>query len=363
MASGSDDFSPSLNAAVGVAGVAISLVDLNRAGVPLVEVVGKPDLRSPEEAAAYLKSLRQLVRYLGISDGNMEEGSLRCDANVSVRKDGDDKLGTRVELKNINSFKFVEKAIAYEAARQVAAIQAGETIVQETRLWDSDQGVSRSMRSKEAAHDYRYFPDPDLPPLVVSDRWLADVKGALPELPDAKRERFVTKLGLSTADALVLSEEMALADYFEQVVAAGADAKKAANWVQGELAATLNRSEKTIAETPISAVNLAGLIKLIDDGTISGKIAKDVFAKMLTTGDTAKTIVDREGLVQVTDTGLIEAAAREAVEKNAKQAEKYRAGQESLLGFFVGQVMKTTGGKANPAAVNEILKKLLGGKP
>ena len=238
MASGSDDFSPSLNAAVGVAGVAISLVDLNRAGVPLVEVVGKPDLRSPEEAAAYLKSLRQLVRYLGISDGNMEEGSLRCDANVSVRKDGDDKLGTRVELKNINSFKFVEKAIAYEAARQVAAIQAGETIVQETRLWDSDQGVSRSMRSKEAAHDYRYFPDPDLPPLVVSDRWLADVKGALPELPDAKRERFVTKLGLSTADALVLSEEMALADYFEQVVAAGADAKKAANWVQGELAAT-----------------------------------------------------------------------------------------------------------------------------
>ena len=331
-----------------------SSVDLNRAGVPLVEVVSEPDLRSAAEAAEYMRSLRQLVRWLGISDGNMEEGSLRCDANVSLRPRGETKLGTKAELKNINSFRFVEKAIEYEVARQAQILDGGGKIVQETRLWDPDRGVSASMRSKEEAHDYRYFPDPDLPPLVVGEDWIARVRAELPELPAARRRRFVETLGLTEDDARVLTDERALADYFEEVVRLGAEPKRAANWIQSELL-RVGLSEK------IGPAALAELLALIADGTISGKIAKDVFAKMLAGGESPRAIVEREGLVQVSDVSAIEAAARQVIEANPKQAEQYRGGKQELIGFFVGRVMKATQGKANPALVNEILKRLLAG--
>jgi aspartyl-tRNA(Asn)/glutamyl-tRNA(Gln) amidotransferase subunit B len=342
-------------------GAATSLVDLNRAGVALVEVVSEPDLRSPEEAGAYMRALRQLVRWLGISDGDMEEGSLRCDANVSVRRAGETGYGTKAELKNINSFKFVEQAVEHEIARQIGLLESGGRVVQETRLWNSDQRTSYSMRSKEEANDYRYFPDPDLPPLVVGEDWIARVQGSLPELPAARRARFQREHGLSETDARVLTEERPLAEWFEAAARAHGDGKKVANWVQSELMRELNREGIAITECKVTPAALAALITLIDDGTISGKIAKDVLGKMVATGDAPGVIVEREGLVQVSDTGAIEAAAREAIAANAKQAEAYRGGKTQLLGFFVGQVMKATGGKANPALVNDILKKLLAG--
>jgi aspartyl-tRNA(Asn)/glutamyl-tRNA(Gln) amidotransferase subunit B len=340
-----------------------SLVDLNRAGVPLVEVVSEPDLRSAEEAGEYLRTIRQLVRWLGISDGNMEEGSLRCDANVSLRRVGDPQLGTKAELKNINSFKFVEKAIEYEIARQASLLDSGQRVVQESRLWDSERGTSHAMRSKEQAHDYRYFPDPDLPPLCLSEAFIAAIQTELPELPAARRARFVERHGLPDYDARLLTEERALADYFEAaVVALGREGsgKKVANWIQSELLRELHRDQKKIDESPLSPAMLAELVALIDDGTISGKIAKDVFAKMYATREGAKAIVAREGLVQVTDTKAIEDAAQKIIADNPKQAEQYRAGKTSMLGFFVGQVMKATQGKANPQVVNDVLKKLLG---
>jgi aspartyl-tRNA(Asn)/glutamyl-tRNA(Gln) amidotransferase subunit B len=324
-----------------------SLLDLNRAGVPLCEVVSEPDLRSAEEAAEYMRALRQLVRYLEISDGNMEEGSLRCDANVSIRPIGETTLGTKVELKNINSFKFVQRAIEHEIARQTSLVTTGQRVVQETRLWDAERGISAAMRSKEEAHDYRYFPDPDLPPLAVSDAWVEEIRGALPELPLARRDRFAAEYGLSDNDARALTEERNVADYFEAAARAHGDAKKVANWVMN------------VGAEAVLPDALAELLRLIDDGTISGKIAKDLFQKMAETGERAALIVEREGLRQVTDTSAIEAAARVVIDQNPKQVEQYRSGKAQMLGFFVGQVMKATGGKANPQVVNDILRKLL----
>ncbi len=340
-------------------GEPISLVDLNRAGVPLVEVVSEPDLRGADEAADYMRALRQLVRWLGISDGNMEEGSLRCDANVSLRRRGESAYGTRTELKNINSFRFVQRAIEHEIARQAAILDGGGRIVQETRLWDADRGASASMRTKEHAHDYRYFPDPDLPPVVISDERLERARKAMPELPARTRERFVTELGLPEADARLLTEERPLALYFE-AAARGADPRKVASWIGSELLRELNRQGLDVADSPVPPGRLGELVALIDDGTISGKIAKDVFGKMVATGEAPRTIVEREGLVQVTDGAALEEAAKVVVAANPKQAEQYRAGQTKMIGFFVGQVMKTTGGKANPQLVNDILRRLLG---
>ena len=333
-------------------GGSLSLVDLNRAGVPLLEVVTHPDLRGAEEAAEYMRELRQLVRWLGISDGNMEEGSLRCDANVSLRRPGASEYGTRTELKNINSFKFVQRAIEHEAARQAAILEGGGRVVQETRLWDADRGASQAMRSKEDAHDYRYFPDPDLPPLEVPVELMERVRAELPELPAARRARFVTGYGVTEADARVLTDERDLSEYYE-AAARGADPKKVSSWVQTEVL--------RVGMDKVSAERLGELVRLIDDGTISGKIAKDVFARMVASGDAPREIVEREGLLQVTDTTAIEAAARAVVEANPRQAEQVRAGKAAVLGFFVGQVMKATGGKANPALVNEVLRKILTG--
>ncbi len=324
-------------------GEGVSLVDLNRAGVPLVEVVSEPDIRSAEEAADYMRALRQIVRWLGISDGNMEEGSLRCDANVSLRPAGASGYGTRSELKNINSFKFVHKAIDFEIARQAALLDGGQRVVQETRLWDPDRGSSHAMRSKEHAHDYRYFPDPDLPPLVIAEERIERIRGELPELPAPRRAR---------------TEERALADYFE-TAARGADPRKVANWIQTELLGALHEDGRDIAACPVAPGRLAELVRLNDDGTISGKIAKDVFARMYASGEAPRAIVEREGLTQVTDRAAIEAACRAAVAGNPKQVEQYRAGKTAMLGYFVGQVMKATGGKANPQLVNETLKGLL----
>ena len=344
-----------------------SLVDLNRAGVPLCEIVSEPDIRSGDEAAEFMRALRQLVRYLGVSGGDMEKGQLRCDANVSVRPAGSERYGTRTELKNINSFRFVKQAIENEIGRQTRILEGGGTIVQETRLWDADAGVSHPMRSKEEAEDYRYFPDPDLPPLEVSDEFLARVEGSLPELPAARFDRLVRDYGLSEDDARTLTQERTLADYFDRAVSAYAEsstkaasgAKALANWIQSELLRELGREGRDAASAPVSPESLAGLVRLIDDGTISGKIAKDVFAKMYASGEPAEAIVEREGLRQITDQGEIEAIAREVVEANPGQVEAYRGGKHKMLGFFVGQVMKRTGGKANPKAVNEILTRLL----
>ncbi len=337
-----------------------SLVDFNRASVPLVEIVSAPDLRSAAEAAEYLRVLRRIVRYLGISDGNMEEGSMRCDANVSVRLRGEPEYRTRTETKNVNSFKNVEAAIDHEIARQVRLYERGQTLMQETRLWDAERGVSASMRSKEEAHDYRYFPEPDLPPLQIDDAMLEACRAAIPELPLARRARFVETLGITDYDASVLTEERELADYFEAAVAAGAEPKKAANWIQSELLRELNREGKGPAASPIAPGALAELVRLIDDGTISGKIAKDVFARMYASGEGARTIVAREGLAQVSDTAELEAACRKVVLDNPKEAARLPENPK-LMGFFVGQVMKATGGKANPALVNQILKKVLDG--
>jgi aspartyl-tRNA(Asn)/glutamyl-tRNA(Gln) amidotransferase subunit B len=338
---------------------AMTYVDLNRAGVALMEIVSEPDLRSAEEAGAYVRKLRSILRYLGTCDGNMEEGSLRCDCNVSVRKPGA-KLGTRCEIKNLNSVRFVMQAIDHEARRQIELIQDGGTVVQETRLYDSGKGVTRPMRSKEESHDYRYFPDPDLLPLVLEKDWVEKLRASLPELPDARKARFVRDYKLSPYDAGVLVAEQSDAEYFE-TVAKGRDAKLASNWVTVELFGVLNKAGKGISDSPVSAQHLGELIDLISDGTLSGRLAKDVFAAMIETGKGAKAIVAEQGLKQVTDTGEIERAIDAVLAKEAANIAKYRAGNEKLLGYFVGAVMKATQGKANPAMLNELLKKKLAG--
>jgi aspartyl-tRNA(Asn)/glutamyl-tRNA(Gln) amidotransferase subunit B len=340
-----------------------SMVDLNRASVPLLEIVSEPDVRSGAEAAAYLRKLRSIVRYLGISDGNMNEGSMRCDANVSLRKRGAEKYGTRTETKNLNSFRSVERAIAFEMERQAELLLDGGTVVQETRLWDADKGETRSMRGKEDAHDYRYFPEPDLMPLVIDEAWIERVRSEMPELPDARRARFVSAYGLPDYDAGVLTASRELADWFEEAVRAHANAKAIANWVMSDVIRIANESavegEADFSNLPIKPGQLAGLVALIDDGTISGKIAKQVFPKLVGTSDDARTIVDREGLVQVTDEGAIVEVIDRVIAANPDKVAEYRGGKDKLFGFFVGQVMKESQGKANPASVNRILKEKL----
>jgi aspartyl-tRNA(Asn)/glutamyl-tRNA(Gln) amidotransferase subunit B len=337
----------------------LTYVDLNRAGVGLMEIVSEPDLRSAEEAGAYLKKLRSILRYLGTCDGNMEEGSLRCDCNVSVRKPGA-PLATRCEIKNVNSIRYVMQAIEHEARRQIEIIEDGGTVAQETRLFDAGRGVTRPMRSKEQAHDYRYFPDPDLLPLTLDQAWVEALRRGLPELPDAKKARFVDHYKLSAEDAGVLVSEQASADFFE-AAAKSRDAKLAANWVMGDLFGALNRLGLDIGRSPVSAEALGELIDLIVDGTISGRIAKDVFAAMLETGKRAAVLVDERGLKQVTDSGAIDTAIDAVLAAHADKVAEYRSGKEKLFGFFVGQVMKATQGKANPALLNELLKKQLAG--
>lgn len=339
----------------------VSFVDFNRTGVPLIEIVSEPDLRSPEEAGAYLRHLRTLLRYLRISDGNMEEGSFRCDANVSIRPKGATELGTRTELKNLNSFRHVEKALHYEIERQKDVISDGGQVIQETRLYDAEKDRTFSMRGKEEAHDYRYFPDPDLLPLVVDEAWVESVRGSLPELPGDRKKRFVEKFGLSGPDAEFLTGSRELADYFEACLAEHENPKLVTNWVTGQLMAFLNAEGKTIGESPISADALAGLLKLLDDGVISGKIAKTVFEEMTVSGKPAKQIVEEKGLVQVQDESAIESAVDKVLAANPKEAEAFKGGKTKLMGFFVGQVMKETRGKANPKIVNELLGKKLKG--
>lgn len=334
-----------------------SFVDLNRSGCALMEIVSEPDIRGPEEAAAYLSKLRMILRYLGTCDGNMEEGSMRADVNVSVRKFGAD-LGTRCEIKNVNSVKAVQQAIEYEARRQIEIIEGGGTIKQETRLWDPAKMETRSMRSKEEAHDYRYFPDPDLLPLELDSKWVSDIKATLPELPDQKKHRFMKDYGLPLYDATVLIAERSRADYYESA-ANDRDPKLVANWVLNELLALLNKDGKSISDSPVKADQLGGLIALISDNTISGKIAKEVFADMYETGSDASVIVEAKGLKQVTDTGAIEKVIDAIIAANPDNVAAYRSGKDKLFGFFVGQVMKETGGKANPAIVNDMLKSKL----
>ncbi|MDH5632573.1 MAG: Asp-tRNA(Asn)/Glu-tRNA(Gln) amidotransferase subunit GatB [Gammaproteobacteria bacterium] len=335
-------------------------IDLNRAGTPLLEIVSEPDMRSPQEAVAYLKKLHELVRYLEICDGNMQEGSFRCDANVSVRPKGQKEFGTRAELKNINSFRFIEKAIEFEVERQIDVIENGGQVVQETRLYDSVKDVTRSMRSKEEANDYRYFPDPDLPPMDIDERFIEAVRKTLPELPDAKRARFIRDYELSEYDAGVLTASRDMADYFESTVkAVGGEAKLVANWMTGELSGYLNKDGRDIIDSPVTAEMLAGLVHRIADNTISGKIAKSVFEAMWNGEGDADTVIDKRGLKQITDTGAIESLVDEVIAANPEQAQQYRDGQEKLLGFFVGQIMKASAGKANPGQVNQLLKQKL----
>jgi aspartyl-tRNA(Asn)/glutamyl-tRNA(Gln) amidotransferase subunit B len=336
-----------------------SFVDLNRAGVPLMEIVSEPDIRSPREAVEYMKKLRDILRYLGVCDGNMEQGSLRCDANISVRPHGQKEFGTRTEVKNINSFRFVEKALEYEIRRQMKVIEDGGKVIQETRLWDPDRGVTESMRGKEEAHDYRYFPEPDLVPLMVEQTWIDEIKASLPELPDRKRARFVSEYGLPEADADFLTSEKPLADWFEEAVRLGGQPKTVSNWIMGDLTRLLNEENKSFEECPLKPEQLVGMLKLMDNGTISGKIAKTVFEETYRSGKDAEVIVKEKGLVQISDSGEIEKAVDGVIAKNPQEAERFRAGEEKLIGFFVGQVMKLTKGKANPQMVNELLKKKL----
>ena len=336
-----------------------SLVDLNRAGVPLIEIVSEPDIRTPEDAVSYLKKLREIVRYLAICDGNMEEGSFRCDANVSIRLAGEKALGTKAEVKNMNSFRYVQKALEYEISRQIGVVEGGGRIVQETRLWDTDRGVTVSMRSKEEAHDYRYFPEPDLVPLEVSAEWQEDIKKKLPELPDEKRERFVHQYDIPEYDAQVLTASKALANFFEECVKDYRSPKAISNWIMGDLLRELKLSGTDIEDTLIRPLHLSRMIKMIDEGVISGKIAKTVFEEMYRTGKDPEAVVKEKGLVQVTDEGEIERYIAQAISENPKEVEAYRGGKDKLMGFFVGQVMKLSGGKANPAKVNDILVKKL----
>ncbi len=332
-----------------------SYVDLNRSGCALMEIVSEPDIRGPEEAVAYLSKLRMILRYLETCDGNMEEGSMRADVNVSVRRPNAE-LGTRAEIKNVNSLRAVQQAINFEVQRQIEIIEDGGEVHQETRLWDPDKQETRSMRSKEEAHDYRYFPDPDLLPVQLESKWVADIKETLPELPDQKKHRFMETYGLSLYDASILIAERIRADYFENVVKVGKDAKLSANWVINELLGALNKDSQSLSETKVEASQLGGLILLIKNDTISGKIAKDVFAEMYASGNDADAIVEEKGLKQVTDTGEIESIIDEVIKENPDNVAAYRSGKDKLFGFFVGQVMKKTSGKANPAMVNEILK-------
>ena len=332
----------------------MTYIDLNRSGITLMEIVSKPDMGSAEEAAAYIAKLRSILRYLGTCDGNMEEGSLRCDVNLSMRRPGA-ALGTRTETKNVNSIRFVKLAIEYEARRQVQVLEDGGKVVQETRLFDADKGVTRAMRSKEEAHDYRYFPDPDLLPLVLDPDWVEEIRRGLPELPDARKARLVDDFALSPYDAGVLVAERETADFYE-AVAKGRDAKLAANWLTGEVFGALNRSGMALAEAPVDAKKLGGLIDLIADGTISGRIAKEVFEAMWESGKPAAAIVADQGLEQISDTGAIEAIVAQVIADSPGQAEQFRSGNEKILGWFVGQVMKASQGKANPGLVNRILR-------
>jgi aspartyl-tRNA(Asn)/glutamyl-tRNA(Gln) amidotransferase subunit B len=336
-----------------------SYVDLNRAAVPLIEIVSEPDMRSPEEAAQYLRRLHEILVYLEICDGNMEEGSFRCDANISLRPKGKETFGIRSELKNMNSFHNVQRALEYEIERQHATLERGSQVVQETRLWDASRGVTLSMRGKEEAHDYRYFPDPDLVPVVISDEWEEEIRSTLPELPQEKRERFIGEYGIPPYDAGVLTASRPLADYYEEVVRLCGKPKIASNWVMGDFLAYLNEAKLETGKTPVSPAPLAQLIGIIEDGTISGKIAKGVFEEMWKSGKGPNEIVAEKGLVQITDTGELERTVEEVLAAHPKQLEQYRGGKEQLFGFFVGQTMKATGGKANPKIVNELLKKKL----
>jgi len=336
-------------------------IDYNRSGVPLIEIVTEPDMRSAAEAAEFFERLRDILVWIGVNDGNMEEGSLRCDANVSVRPAGQEKFGTKAEVKNLNSFRYLEKALAYEIERQIDLLEGGGRVSQETRLWDSAAGRTLSMRSKEEAHDYRYFPEPDLPPLVVDDARIASVKQAMPELPEARRQRFIAQYAVPAYDAGVLTSSAGLADYFEKVAAASGNAKAASNWVMGELLRTMKDRGIEIAQVPLRPDALAGLIALVDKGTISNAIAKDVFAKMYDTGRSADDIVAAEGLAQNSDEGALLAIVRDVLAKNADAAAQYRAGQQKTFGFLVGQVMKGSGGRANPKLANELLRRELQG--
>jgi len=338
----------------------VSYVDLNRTGVPLIEIVSEPDIRSPEEAASYLKKVRQQVRYLEISDGNMEEGSLRCDANISLRPMGREDFGVRAELKNMNSFRNVQKALEFEIRRQTALLLDGHEIVQETRLWDAAKGVTVTMRGKEEAHDYRYFPDPDLVPVEIDNAWMDSVKAELPELPDAKCARFEEQYGLSDYDAGVLTASKSLADYFEKCVALFPSPKIVSNWVMVELFRLLKQEDREIDACPIPPAGLAELLKLIDNGTISGKMAKDILEQAYNSKKSPKEIVEEQGVAQVSDESTLSAVVKQVVEAHPKEVEKCKAGKTKILGFLVGQIMKETKGQANPQKVNELLRKALG---
>ncbi|MBI5632156.1 MAG: Asp-tRNA(Asn)/Glu-tRNA(Gln) amidotransferase subunit GatB [Nitrospirae bacterium] len=336
-----------------------SFVDLNRTGVPLMEIVSEPDLRSPKEAVEYMKKLRSIVRYLGVCDGNLEQGSFRCDANVSIRPVGQEEFGTRAEVKNINSFRYVEKAIEYEIKRQIKVVEGGGKVIQETRLWDAGRGITESMRSKEEAHDYRYFPEPDLVPIMVEQSWVDEIRASLPELPDAKKQRFVSDFGLTDCDAELLTSERTTAAWFERAVKANGQPKAVANWVMGDLMKLLNEENRSIEDCPIRPQQLAAMLQLIDKGTISGKIAKTVFDEMYKTGRDADEIVKEKGLVQISDSSEIEKIVDDIIAKSPKEVERFKAGDEKLIGFFVGQAMKASKGKANPQMLNELLKKKL----
>lgn len=336
-----------------------SLVDYNRTGTPLLEIVSEPDMRSAKEAVAYMEKIRAILQYIGVSDCRMEEGSLRCDANVSVRPVGQKELGTKTEIKNINSFKGVERAIEYEAMRQAELLEDGGKVVQETRTWDEKEGITKSMRTKEEANDYRYFPEPDLVPFTVSDEYIENIRKSLPELPDARKERYMKEFGLSSEDAVFMTNDKDTSDYFEAAVAAGADPKAAVNWLMGEFASQLSTEGIEIAKAPVSAENLAGLLKLISKGTISGKIAKKVFATMWKEGGKAEDIVKAQGLVQISDTAELSKLVDEVVGKNPKAVEDFKAGKKKAVGALVGQIMKATKGKANPRVINELLNKKL----
>ncbi len=333
-----------------------SFVDFNRCGVPLIEIVSDPDMRTPAEAGEYLKALRDILVYLEICDGNMEEGSFRCDANVSIRPPGQKKLGTKAELKNMNSFRFVERALTYEIERQISVLSGGGHVLQETRLWDSEKGVTHSMRSKEEAHDYRYFPEPDLLPLMVDDEWIERAKASLPELPAARRERFIEQYGIPPYDAGVLCSDKFLAGYFEECVRLHSNPKSLSNWIMGELMRELKEFDGDVRNSPIPARNLARMVEMIDEKTITGKIAKTVFEKMWEFGKDPDTIIDEEGLKPIED---VDAYVSEAIKNNPKEVEQYLKGKEKLIGYFVGQVMKATGGRADPKALNAIIKEKL----
>jgi aspartyl-tRNA(Asn)/glutamyl-tRNA(Gln) amidotransferase subunit B len=336
-----------------------SYVDLNRSGTPLIEIVSEPDMRSSDEAYAFLTELKQIMQFIEVSNCDMEKGQLRCDANVSVRLRGAAQFGTKAEVKNLNSFRFLKQALDYEIVRQIAVVESGGEVVQETRLYNPDAGETASMRSKEHAHDYRYFPEPDLVPLRVSGEWLAELRSAIPELPAVKRARFIDAFGLREYDADVLTQSRAISEYYERAAAAAGDPRVAANWVMGDVAAALKSDGRDFSESPVSPESVGELIRLMREGEISGKLAKDIFGKMYTTGDSPRAIIEREGLRQITDTSALEKIVDEAIAASPKQVEQYRAGKTTVLGYFVGQVMKASRGQANPAAVNDMLRRKL----